>query len=158
MNGLGFLDSWGRMLIIRRRRGMMGERKSLLGLRWRGFERGLRDEYKDETMNKPVYVYSAAMSEKRIAGIVTRLSGIEFQGAEASIEEITRMAFEDDKGDGSHDFNFYTPFCFGEGYGGDFRYLSWNEKLGLKKMSEGEVEGFVKGWLEEMGGEKVGAF
>jgi putative NADH-flavin reductase len=122
-----------------------------------GVARSLLDEYKDETRNKPIYVYSAAMSEKKMAGIVTRLSGIEFQGREASIEEITRKAFEDDKGDGSHDFNFYIPFCFGEGYGGDFRYLSWNEKLGLKEMSEGEVEGLVKGWLEEMGGEKVGA-
>ena len=73
------------------------------------------DEYKDETRNKPFYIYSTAMCEKMMAGIVTKLSGVEFQGTKVSIEEITRKAFEDHTSGGSHDFNFYIPFCLGGG-------------------------------------------
>ena len=50
-----------------------------------------------------------------MAGIVTKLSGVEFQGTKVSIEEITRKAFEDHTSGGSHDFNFYIPFCLGGG-------------------------------------------
>ena len=46
-------------------------------------------------------------------------------------------------------------FALGEGYGGDFRYLSWNEKLGLRKWVRGKVEGLVEGWLKEMSSNKV---
>lgn len=49
-----------------------------------------------------------------------------------------------EKGDTSKMMNFYVPFCFGDGYGGDFRSEAWNEKLGLKEMSDSELEGLFR--------------
>jgi len=52
------------------------------------------------------------------------------------------------KGDYSKMGNFYIPFCYGEGYGGDFRGQAMNKELGLEELSESEVESMVKVWLE----------
>jgi hypothetical protein len=39
-----------------------------------------------------------------------------------SIETVTKQVFETvEKGDQSKIMGFNVPFCFGEGYGGDFR-------------------------------------
>ena len=55
------------------------------------------------------------------------------------------------KGDTSKMMNFYVPFCFGEGYGGDFRDIASNEAFKLNEMSDKELEEAVKAILKEVG-------
>jgi len=116
-----------------------------------GVAKALAPEHAGETRNKPVYVYSTPMSEKRMTEIVARVKGVEVEAFEvkrASVEEVTKGAYEAlERGDRSKMFGFYIPFCFGEGYGGDFREQAWNEKSGLREMGEGEVEEMVRAWL-----------
>ena len=66
----------------------------------------------------------------------------------AGIEEVTKVAYEAmGRGEFSQMGSFYAPFCFGEGYGGDFRGQAWNKKLGLNEVGEEEIEWIVNGWL-----------
>jgi hypothetical protein len=103
----------------------------------------------DITRNKPVYVYSTTISERGLSKIVTKLTGQDFKETTVTIASVLKEAEEAlAKGDYSKMMDFYIPFCFGEGYGGDFRSQTMNKELGLKVMSESEVESMVKGWLE----------
>ncbi len=106
-----------------------------------------------KTKNKPAYIYSAALSERKVADIVSKLiGGVTFEENDLSIEKITKDAFAAyEGGDRSHNFGFYIPFCFGDGYGGDFRDISMNKDLGLKEMSDAEVENLFTSFLKEMG-------
>lgn len=116
-----------------------------------GVAKVLAPEHVASTRNKSIYVYSAAMSERKMTELVAKASGVdvsEFKVEEASISELVKETYEAmEKGDMSKMMNFYVPFCFGDGYGGDFRDIAWNEKLGLKELSDGEVERMVKQWL-----------
>ena len=112
--------------------------------------KALLPEHAEETKNKPIYVYSAAISERKMTSIVSKLTGIVFKENVQSIDDITKDAFAaHEKGDMSKNMVFYIPFCFGDGYGGDFRYMASNEMLGLKEMSDEELEGSIKGWLKK---------
>ncbi|PQE25306.1 isoflavone reductase family protein [Rutstroemia sp. NJR-2017a BBW] len=116
-----------------------------------GVAKALSSEHADETKNKPIYVYTTAMSERKMIDIVAKISGDKFQETKLSIATITKEAFEALKrGDESKKMNFYVPFCFGSEYRGDFRYQAWNEKLGLKELTDAELEETIKRWLEEM--------
>jgi hypothetical protein len=118
--------------------------------------RSLLPEFAEATKNKPIYVYSAPMSERKMTNLVSKLAGIEFTEKNLSIDAITKDAFEAyEKGDQSKNASFYIPFCFGDGYGGDYRYLASNELLGLKEMSDAEVEETVKGFIKEMEASKA---
>ncbi len=120
-----------------------------------GVARSLLPEHAEATKNKTIYVYSAVMSERKMTSLVSKLAGIDFKEDNQSIEAITKDAFEAlEKGDMSKKQNFYIPFCFGDGYGGDFRYLASNELLGLKEMTDAEVEDLVKGFIEELAAKK----
>jgi NmrA-like family len=117
--------------------------------------KSLLPEHAEATRNKPIYIYSAAVSERQVTKLASKLTGIEFKEKHLSIETITREAFEAvEKGDMSKMGNFYVPFCFGDGYGGDFRDRAANEMLGLKEMTEAELEETMKGWLKQIGGNK----
>jgi len=110
----------------------------------------LLPEYSAATKNQPVYVYSTGMSEKKMTGIVEKISGAKFEEVNVGVEEVTKVAFEAfQKGDMSKMMYFYVAFCYGEGYGGDFRGMAWNERLGLKEMTEAEIEEYVGGWLKK---------
>lgn len=117
-----------------------------------GVAASLLPEHAAKTKNKPVYVYSAAISERQVADIVSKLmGGVTFEETDVSVEKITQEAFaRHEKDPSGHDFAFYMPFMFGEGYGGDFRDIAMNKELGLKEMSEEEVEDYfreaLKGW------------
>jgi putative NADH-flavin reductase len=116
-----------------------------------GVAKALSPEHADDTKNKPIYVYTTAMSERKMIDIVAKISGDKFQETKLSIATITQEAFEALKrGDDSKKMNFYVPFCFGSEYRGDFRYQAWNEKLGLKELNDAELEEVIKRWLEEM--------
>lgn len=100
-----------------------------------------KPQHAAETKNKTVYAYSAVVSERKITNILSKITGTQFEETHVSIDEITKEAFAAlGKGDTSKMMNFYVPFCFGDGYGGDFRSEAWNEKLGLKEMSDSELE------------------
>jgi hypothetical protein len=116
----------------------------------------LLSEHVEATKNKPIYVYSTTVSERKLTKLVSKLTGIEFKENKMSIERVTKDAFEAvKKGDQSKMANFYVPFCFGEGYGGDFRYMASNKMLGLKEMTDAELEDMIKGWLKEMEANKA---
>ena len=120
-----------------------------------GVARSLLPEYAEKTQNRAIYVYSAPMSERKMTALVERLSGIKFEEKTTSIETVTKEAYDAlEKGDMSKMMNFYVPFCFGKGYGGDFRDIASNSVLGLKDMTESELEETVQGWLKEMGASK----
>lgn len=121
-----------------------------------GVARSLLPEYVKATKNKPIYVYSATVSERKMTALVSKLTGIDFKEKHLSIDAITKDALEAyGKGDESKKSNFYIPFCFGDGYGGDYRYLASNELLGLKEMTDAEVEEMVKGFITEMQANKA---
>jgi len=105
----------------------------------------LKPEHTAETKNKTVYSYSAVVSERKITNVISKITGIQFEETNANIDKITKDAFARlEKGDTSKFMNFYIPFCFGDGYGGDFRSQAWNERLGLKEMSDSELEEFLR--------------
>jgi hypothetical protein len=115
-----------------------------------GVARSLLPQNVEYTKNKPIYVYSAAISEKKMTAIVEKIMGVKFEEKDNSIEAVTKDAFASfEKGDMSKMMSFYIPFCFGDGYGGDFRSEASNEKLGLKEMTDEELEATVRGWLKE---------
>jgi hypothetical protein len=121
-----------------------------------GVARSLLPEYAETTKNKPIYVYSAPVTERKVTTLVSKLTGIDFKEDNQSIEAITKGAFAAiEKGDLSKNQSLYIPYCFGDGYGGDFRYLASNESLGLKEMTDAELEDTVKGWLKEMDAKKL---
>ncbi len=102
------------------------------------------------TRNKPVYVYSTAFSERKVASVFTRLTGKQLKESTVKIDDIVREADEARaKGDMSKTMNYYVPFCYGDGYGGDFRSIAMNKELGLPEMTEQEVEALFGSWLEQ---------
>ncbi|KAF4624589.1 hypothetical protein G7Y89_g13580 [Cudoniella acicularis] len=108
----------------------------------------LLPEHAESTKNKSIYVYSAAISEKQMSGIVSKVLGTELKETNVSISSVVKETNDAlAKGNTSKIMNFYIPFCFSEEYRGDFRYQAWNQKLGLKEMTNQEVEDLVKGWL-----------
>jgi hypothetical protein len=111
----------------------------------------LLPEYAEATKNMPIYVYSTTVSERKVTNIVSKVTGIEFQEKRLSIETVTKEAFEAvEKGDRSKMGAFYIAYCFGEGYGGDFRYMASNDMLELQEMSDAELEEMIEGWLKEI--------
>lgn len=114
-----------------------------------GVAKSLSSEHAAETKNQSVYVYSAALSEKKVTDIVSKITEIKFEETEVSIESVTKDAYEAiEKGDMSKMMSLYIPFCFGEGYGGDFRDMAWNESLGLNEMNDGELEAVLRKGLK----------
>ncbi|TVY82386.1 putative pinoresinol-lariciresinol reductase [Lachnellula suecica] len=113
----------------------------------------LAPEHAAETKNKSIYTYSAPVSERKITDIIAKITGSNFSETNSSIDEVTKDAFAAfEKGDMSKMMHFYIPFCFGDGYGGDFRDQAWNEKLGLKEMSDKEVEDMFRSFLSKKNG------
>ncbi|KAF9880338.1 NmrA-like family protein [Colletotrichum karsti] len=116
----------------------------------------LRDEnglYK-EAENKSVYIHSAAVSEKQLTQIAEKVTDQKFEVKELDVEKIYQEAtakFE--KGDKSVMMLFYYQMMYGKGYGGSesFQEMSWNEKLGLKTLTEEEIEEIVRETAKKAG-------
>jgi hypothetical protein len=69
-----------------------------------------------KTRNKAVYVYSAAMSERKMTRLAEKFSGLNFEEKKSNIETVTREAFESlEKGDKSKMMNFIFHFVLGRG-------------------------------------------
>jgi len=110
----------------------------------------LAPEHAEDTKNKSIYTYSAAVSERKITNIISKVTGLDFPATEVSVDEVTNDAFAAfENGDNSKNMQFYIPFCWGDGYGGDFRSQAWNEKLGLKELGDEEIEELFRQWLSK---------
>ncbi|OHW97992.1 NADB-Rossmann family domain-containing protein [Colletotrichum incanum] len=109
----------------------------------------LRDDkglYK-EAENKSVYIHSAAVSEKQLTKLAEKVTGITFAVENYDVEELYQDAKNKlDKGDTSAMMNFYYQMMYGKGYGGSesFQEMSWNERVGLRTLSEQELEYAIK--------------
>ncbi|KAI0140000.1 NAD(P)-binding protein [Hypoxylon sp. NC0597] len=113
----------------------------------------------EETANKPVYMYSAAVSERMLTNLVSKVAGIDFGTMEdgritnisvdEAIEEGERKLVNGDK---SGMLAYYYKMMYGDGYGGtDFENLSWNERLGLRIMTEKDIETLISEIARELG-------
>lgn len=110
----------------------------------------LLPEHVGETKNKPVYVYTAAVTERKLTEMATKLTGIQFMVQDASTQEALKLGYEGVKeGDQSKIMSFYMPLMFGSEYGGDFRDTAWNRRLGLPTLDDAGIEEVLSGWLKE---------
>lgn len=113
----------------------------------------------EETANKPVYFYSAAISERLLTRLAIEVTGIDFGSVEdrrildLNVDNMVREADERlAKGDKSAFISYYFPMMYSKGYGGtDFKELSWNEKLGLRILSEDDLKTLVRKTAQELG-------
>ncbi|EKG16989.1 NmrA-like protein [Macrophomina phaseolina MS6] len=118
----------------------------------------LSPEHFKETENQPVYIYSAAITQRYLTRLAAEVTGIDFgtvedgRIADVDTDDMVRMADEKvAKGDMSAIFLYYFQIMFGRGYGGDFRNIAWNERLGLKTLTEEELKDFIRQTAKELG-------
>lgn len=113
----------------------------------------------EETANKPVYFYSTAINERLLTRLATDVTGIDFgtvkdgRIVDLNVDNMVREADERlAKGDKSAFISYYFPMMYSKGYGGtDFKELSWNEKLGLRILSEDDLKSLIRKTAEELG-------
>ncbi|KFY08416.1 hypothetical protein V492_06240 [Pseudogymnoascus sp. VKM F-4246] len=114
-----------------------------------GVVKALHPENEAETKNKPVYVYSAVVSEKKLTQLATKITGIQFTEQESSIQDAIKTGYEGVKeGNQTKMMSFYIPFMFGEAYKCDFRDIAWNDRFGLETMDDAGLEETIRGWLK----------
>ncbi|KAK2022794.1 NAD(P)-binding protein [Colletotrichum zoysiae] len=109
----------------------------------------LRDEkgLYTEAENKAVYIHSAAVTEKQMTKMAEKVTGLTFAEEHYDVEELFQDAKAKlAKGDTSAMMQFYYQMMYGKGYGGSesFQEMSWNDKVGLKTMTEKELEAVVR--------------
>ncbi|KAK1478527.1 hypothetical protein CCUS01_04873 [Colletotrichum cuscutae] len=116
----------------------------------------LRDEgglYK-EAENKSLYIHSAAVSEKQLTKIAEKVTGQKFEVQNFDVEEVYENAkAKFAEGDRSVWIDFYYQMMYGKGYGGSesFQEMSWNNKVGLKTMSDKEIEDGLRKAAQQAG-------
>lgn len=111
-------------------------------------------QHPDETRNKPVYVYSALVTERKVTDIASKLTGIEFKIVQADIQKGADEYFEKlEKGENDPRlrFNLYFLMMYGPGYGGNYADIAMNKMLGLRVMDNAEIERKIGDWLEDAG-------
>ncbi|BCR87265.1 uncharacterized protein ACHE_31252A [Aspergillus chevalieri] len=105
-----------------------------------------------DTANQAAYIYSAAVTERKLTVIVSKILGVDFGSVEngsvpyVNIGELMEKAKGQlAAGDISGMLNYYYVMMYEEGYGGkDFRKFSWNERLGIRLMSDDELEKAIR--------------
>ncbi|KAK4224022.1 hypothetical protein QBC38DRAFT_486388 [Podospora fimiseda] len=109
----------------------------------------------EETKNKVVYVESARVTLRELlekAKKVTETKEEDWNVEDVSVEDLVRKGWEEAK-DGKTDqgewvIKFIVASIFGEGYGGLFDEGKLdNELVGVKRLSEEEVEGIVRRYV-----------
>ncbi|KAI8625796.1 NAD(P)-binding protein [Xylariaceae sp. FL1651] len=101
----------------------------------------------EATKNRAVSVHDTAPTMKQLKAVAEKVTGTAWQGKEVSIEnDVLPAAWAELKKENPDENKFVIPFIcaaiFGEGYGGYFEKVD-NEILGLKEMTEAEVEAVV---------------
>ncbi|KAL7272793.1 hypothetical protein RUND412_004380 [Rhizina undulata] len=98
-----------------------------------------------ETRNRLVYVHSTAVTQNQLLAIYEKQTGEKWTVVNVRTEDVEKQAYEKI---GRKDFSGFVDLIhraiFGEGYGGDFRGKVDNELLGIKEISDVEVEELVK--------------
>lgn len=115
-------------------------------------------QHPEETRNRPNYVYSALITERQITKVVSKLTGIDFAIDKVDIHQQAKEYFDavaNGEASPAQQFALYFVMMYGKGYGGDYRDIAMNEKLGLRVMNDEEIEQSVKQWLEKAGALKV---
>jgi len=111
-------------------------------------------QHPEETNNKPVYVYSALVTERQVTDIVSKLTGIQFEIKHTSAQKDADAYFEAVK-KGENDphmrFNLYFLMMYGAGFGGNYTDVAMNKTIGLKVMDDAEIERNIGDWLEAAG-------
>lgn len=112
-------------------------------------------KHPEETRNKPVYVYSALVSETKVTDIVSKLTGIDFKiqhvDIQKGVDEVLEMKQRGEEVPWIKNLNLYFLMTYGEGYGGNFVNIAMNKTLGLRVMDDGELEKKIGDYLEEAG-------
>ncbi|KJZ70821.1 hypothetical protein HIM_09780 [Hirsutella minnesotensis 3608] len=112
----------------------------------------LGPSYFDETANQAVYMYSAAVNERMLTDLASKVTGIDFgtiEGGQIANVDVDQLMQETDekwkKGDKSVVFNYFYQTMYGKGYGGGgFKEMSWNDGLGLKTMTDDDIEEAIR--------------
>lgn len=112
----------------------------------------LQPPYYDQAANQAVYMYSAAITERKLTDLAAKVTGIDFgtveDGRIANIDVNQLMAETAERlkqVDKSVMHNFFFQTMYGEGYGGaDFKNLSWNQRLGLSTMTDEDLEEAIR--------------
>jgi hypothetical protein len=106
-----------------------------------------------ETKNKPVYVYSTLITERKMTDIVSKITGTEFEIKQADVQKEADSYLEALKSgkEPAHPmarFSLYMLMMYGKGYGGDYKDTAMNETLGLRVLDDQELEESVARWLK----------
>jgi hypothetical protein len=107
-----------------------------------------------ETKNKPVYVYSTLISERKMTEIVSKITGIEFDIKQADVQKEADAYLETLKSgkepaNPMARFSLYMLMMYGPGFGGNYKDTAMNETLGLRVMDDKELEESVARWLKK---------
>ncbi|KAJ5753991.1 NAD(P)-binding protein [Penicillium nucicola] len=105
------------------------------------------DSIFEAAANQPVYICSARITERRLTELVSEVTGIDFGTPEQVL--VKKLIEESDErlkqGDKSAIINYYFQMMYGEGYkGGDFMEFNWNDRLGLRIMSDEELKDTIR--------------
>ena len=101
----------------------------------------------DETANRAVYVQDTATTLKKLAAMGKKAVGADgWKETVVPVSEVLEEAWAELKKDAPDPtvsaYNFVRAIIWGEGYGSHFQKLD-NELLGLKQMSDAEVQNMV---------------
>ncbi|KAI0439033.1 NAD(P)-binding protein [Xylaria telfairii] len=104
-------------------------------------------KHPEETKNRAVYVQNTAISGKKLLEIAKRATGSDdWKVNNASLDDFVNQGWEElrkpQPDPAKFVFNFITAAIHGDGYGAKFEKLD-NELLGIKEMSEGEIETLI---------------
>jgi uncharacterized protein YbjT (DUF2867 family) len=100
-----------------------------------------------ETKNRAVYVQDTALSSKQLLEIGKRATGDDWKANVVSLDDHVHKAWQELQNPhpdpAKFVMNFITASIWGEGYGSKFGKLD-NELLGIKEMSEADVEALIR--------------
>ena len=105
----------------------------------------------EETKNRAVYVQDTATTLKTLAAMGEKATGGNWEQSVVAVDEMLEQAWAELKKDKPNPevfvFNFLKTSIWGEGHGGHFENLD-NELLGLKQMSDVEIQKLVSSFAE----------
>ncbi|KAI0467966.1 NAD(P)-binding protein [Xylaria cf. heliscus] len=105
-------------------------------------------QHPEETKNRAVYVQDTAISAKKLLEIAKRVTGSDnWRVNIASLDDHVNRGWEElrkpQPDPAKFARNFISAAIWGEGYGAKFEKLD-NELLGIKELSEGDIETLIK--------------
>ncbi|KAL8719401.1 MAG: hypothetical protein Q9225_003586 [Loekoesia sp. 1 TL-2023] len=107
-----------------------------------------------DTKNRPVYVQDAVVTQNQLITLAKNLGqGGVWDTKVVATESLEQSAYAElgklakgEQADPSWPFSFIKRAVWGEGYGGQFPKVD-NELLGVKGLSESEIQGLIKNFI-----------